>query len=295
MPYREQVQKRCIVEDDLPAFSWPIRPEDRPPVFPVVWEEITPEWAWGGSTGKGIKVCIVDSGIEADHPALAGAVRGGVAVERGPDGPVLREGLHDDLFGHATACAGIIHSLAPEAELYSARVLGPNLKGGGDALVAGVRWAVEQRMDVINLSLSTRKQEYADMLHDLTDEAYFQGAVMVASANNMPVYSYPWLFSSVISVASHAENDPYTFYYNPAPPVEFTAPGVDLELAWSGHSTAVGTGNSYATPHISGIVALIKAKHPQLTPFGLKTVLYYTARNVREALAQRREEAASNG
>lgn len=274
----------------LPAFSWPVNPEDRPPIFVVPWHEVTPDWAWGGSTGAGIKVCLVDSGIEADHPALGGMVRGGVVVERGEDGPVVREEAHGDLFGHGTACAGIIHSIAPQAELYSARVLGQNLKGGGDALVAGIQWAIDSGMKVINLSLSTRKQEYASVLHDLADEAYYRRAVLVASANNTPVYSYPWLFSSVISVASHTERDPFTFYYNPDPPVEFTAPGVDLELAWAGGATSVATGNSFATPHISGIVALILSKHPELTPFQLKTVLYYTARNVRDALGARDRE-----
>jgi subtilisin family serine protease len=220
-------------------------------------------------------------------------VRRGIVVERSEEGPVVKEEPHGDLFGHATACAGIIHGLAPAAELYSARVLGPNLKGGGDALVAGVEWAVENGMNVINLSLSTRKQDYVMALHELADEAYFNGIVIVASANNMPVYSYPWLFSSVVSVASHSEPDPYTFYYNPEPPVEFTAPGVDLELAWAGHSTATGTGNSYATPHIAGIVALILGKHPGLTVFQVKNILYYTAKNVREAMARQREEIRS--
>lgn len=246
--------------------------------------QITPEWAWGGSDGQGVRVCIVDSGIEADHPALEGAVRGGVIVERGPEGVVLREEPHEDLFGHATACAGIIHKIAPAAELYSARVLGQSLKGGGDALIAGVEWAIESEMHVINLSLSTRKPEHAERLHHLADEAYFHNIAIVASANNTPVRSYPWLFSSVISVASHAEPDPFTFYYNPKPPVEFTAPGVDLQLAWAGKSTSSGTGNSYATPHIAGIAALILSKHPGMTVFQLKTVLYYTAKNVREAL-----------
>src|SRR4051812_28453559 len=116
-----------IEQEDLPAFSWPVKPEDRPPIFPVPWHDLTPEWAWGGATGKGVRVCIVDSGIEADHPALEGMARGGIVVEKGEDGPVVKEEEHGDLFGHATACAGIIHSLAPEAELYSARVLGPNL------------------------------------------------------------------------------------------------------------------------------------------------------------------------
>lgn len=280
-------------EQPLPAFSWPTKPEDRPEIFPIPWHEITPEWAWDGGTGRGVKVCIVDSGIDADHPALGGMVRGGVVVERGEEGPILKEQPHGDLFGHATACAGIIHNLAPEAELYSARVLGQNLKGGGAALIAGMGWALENKMDVINLSLSTRKQEHVLALHELTDRAYYQGSVLVASANNTPVQSYPWLFSSVISVASHNEQDPYTFYYNPTPPVEFTAPGVDLELAWTGGGTAVGTGNSYATPHIAGIVARILSKHRELTAFHIKTVLYYTAKNVREALQRGGQEASS--
>lgn len=275
------------MERGLPAFSWPRDREDQPAILPVPWEEITPEWAWGGAAGKAIKVCIVDSGIEVDHRMLGGMVRGGVVVERTNGGAIIREVAHDDLFGHGTACAGIIHRLAPGAELYSAQVLGANLKGGGDALVAGVRWAIENKMDVVNLSLSTRKQEYAAQLHDLADQAYFQGTALVASANNAPVQSYPWHFSSVISVASHAAQDPYTFYYNPHPPVEFLAPGLDVELAWSGGGTSVGSGNSFAAPHIAGIAALILSKHRHLTPFQLKTVLYYTSANVREALMKR--------
>jgi subtilisin family serine protease len=279
-------------EQAIPAFSWPIRPEDQPAIIPVPWQEVTPAWAWGNAAGAGMKVAVVDSGIDADHPLVGGMLKGAAIVERGPDGPVAREEPHGDLFGHGTACAGIIHSLAPEAELYSVRVLGPNLKGGGDILIAGLRWAIERGMDVINLSLSTRKQEHLMPLHELADQAYFRRTILVASANNTPVYSYPWLFSSVISVASHAESDPFTFYYNPEPPVEFTAPGFDLELAWTDGATAVGTGNSYATPHIAGIAALILSKHRQLTPFQLKTILYYTSKNVREALHAPRASSA---
>jgi subtilisin family serine protease len=218
---------------------------------------------------------------------VGGMVRGGIVAERGPEGIEIREEPHEDLFGHGTACAGIIHSIAPEAELYSARFLGTNLKGSGEALIACLRWAIDEEMNVINLSLSTRKEEHVRALHDLADEAYFQNTVIVSAANNTPVYSYPWLFASVISVASHSEHDPFTFYYNPDPPVEFTAPGVDLELAWKDKSTSVATGNSFATPHIAGIVAILLSKHPELTPFQVKSVLYYTSKNVRQALARR--------
>jgi subtilisin family serine protease len=274
-------------DEELPAFSWPTRPEDQPSISPAPNVVVTPDWAWGGSTGKGIKVCIIDSGVEADHPMIGGMLRGGIVVEKGLEGLEVLEQPHEDLFGHGTACAGIIHSLAPEAELYSARFLGANLKGSGAALIECLRWAIDQEMNVVNLSLSTRKEEHVRALHDLADEAYFQNTVIVSAANNTPVYSYPWLFASVISVASHAEKDPFTFYYNPDPPVEYTAPGVDLELAWKDKSTSVATGNSFATPHIAGIVALILAKHRELTPFQIKSVLYYTSKNVRQALARR--------
>jgi subtilisin len=237
-----------------------------------------------------MKVCIVDSGVDGDHRAIGGMLRGGAVVEETDDGIVVTEGMHTDLFGHGTACAGIIHSIAPDAEIYSARVLGKNLKGYGSTFVAGLQWALDNGMNVINVSMSTSKQDFAGILREVADQAYFSNRIIVAAANNTAVYSYPWLFSSVISVACHAEPDPFTFYYNPDPPVEFTAPGVDVDMAWAGGKRATGTGNSFAAPHIAGIIALILAKHPTLTPFQIKSVMYYTAKNVRTELAAAEEE-----
>jgi len=96
----------------------------------------------------------------------------------------------------------------------------------------------------------------------------------------MPVESYPWRFSSVISVGSHEEQDPLTFFYNPSPPVEFFARGVNVDVAWLGGAKIRSSGNSFATPHMSGICTLILANHPELTPFQLKSILYLTASNV---------------
>jgi subtilisin len=159
-------------------------------------------------------------------------------------------------------------------------VLGAGFTGSGDILLGGLKWAVEQGFDVVNMSLSTTKRQFAGILHELTDTAYFRRTVLVASAHNMPVESYPWKFSSVISVASHEERDPFIFFYNPDPPVEFFARGVDVEVAWVGGSKIRCTGNSFATPHMSGICALILGKHPELTPFQLKSVLHLTSTNV---------------
>jgi subtilisin len=266
--------------ESLPAWSLPAGAGERIAIG-VEWpDRITRDWAFGGSTGKGVRVCILDSGVEAGHP-LVGEVDGAVAFRRGEDDEVeVEDDTDGDLCGHGTACAGIVRSLAPECSLYSARVLGAGFKGSGSILLEGLRWAVEQGFDVINMSLSTTKRQFAGLLHELADSAYFRRTVLVASAHNMPVESYPWRFSSVISVGSHEETDPLAFFYNPSPPVEFFARGVGVEIAWLGGGTILSTGNSFATPHMSAICALVLAKHPELTPFQLKSVLYLTANNV---------------
>jgi subtilisin len=267
-------------DDELPAWSLPAESVARIGI-PGGWPgDVDRDWAWGGATGRGVRVCILDSGIERDHP-LVGAVQGAVAISVGPDDEItIAEDEEGDLCGHGTACAGIVRSLAPECELWSARVLGAGYTGSGAALLAGLQWAVEQGFDVINMSLSTTKQRFAAKLHELADTAYFQRTALVASAHNMPVASYPWRFSSVISVASHEDDDPFTFYANPEPPVELFARGVDVPVAWLGGASLRSSGNSFATPHVAGICALIRSKHPELTPFQLKNVLYLTATNV---------------
>lgn len=245
---------------------------------------LTREWAWGNGTGKGVRVAVVDSGIEADHPAVGGMVSGGVVVEFDAryktQVRIFDDAAPRDPFGHGTACAGIIHARAPEAELYSVRVLGKDLTGRAMQFAGGLRWAIEQRMHVVNLSLSTSKRDYYGLFHELADDAYFKNVVLVSAVNNISEPSYPSLYSSVVSVAAHTEQDPLTFYYNPAPPVEFGAPGIDVRVPWRDKSYIISTGNSFAAPHIAGLVALIRGKHPELTPFQIKTVLFACASNV---------------
>ena len=252
---------------------------------------ITPEWAWGGSTGRGVKVAVIDSGIERDHPALGDSVKGGVIVELDEDEEFgIRVDPDDDisdLSGHGTACAGIIHAIAPEAELYSVRVLGRDMRGRAMQFAGGLDWAIENGMQVCNMSLSTSKQDYFGLFHDLADQAAFKNMNLVSAVNNIPAPSYPSTFSSVISVAAHFGSDPFTYYYNPNPPVEFGAPGIDVKVAWLNKQYAVNTGNSFAAPHITGIVALIRAKHPELTPFQVKTVLMACAANTRREEIER--------
>lgn len=264
-----------------PAYSSAFEPSALQPLPRLgPFEEITPEWAWGGSTGAGVKVAVIDSGIEAGHPGVAGPVNGYVEFHEEGERLISSTEQHDDVFGHGTACAGIIRGIAPDCELYSVQVLGPRLTGRGSVFAAGLRWAIENGMHVCNLSLGTTRRDFYSVFHELADLAYFRNTILVTAANNMPTPSFPSVYASVIAVASHDLPDPYRFYYNPNPPVEFGAPGIDVRVAWKGGSWMTSTGNSYAAPHISGLVARIVGKHPGLASFQVKAILRALAANV---------------
>jgi subtilisin len=194
------------------------------------------------------------------------------------DGPaVVEDPERLDVVGHGTACAGIIHGLAPAAGIVSVRVLGPDNRGKGAVFAAGLEWAIERGASVVNLSLSSRSEALMGVFHELADRAYFANVLLVCAANNVPGPSYPSLFASVVSVAAHDVPDAWTWFYNPRPPVEFGARGVDVEVAWRDGGRIVATGNSFAAPHIAGLAALIRAKHPSASPFEVKTILAATA------------------
>ena len=267
------------MSEPLPAWSEPFADPKPGLRRSLRLRGVTRDWAWGGATGAGVRVGIIDSGLENDHPALHGRVVENVAVEIGDDGPVVVPDGPVDMFGHGTACGAIIVGLAPEVELVSIRVLGPDLRGKGTAFAEGLDWAIERGIQVCNLSLSSKSESLYPIFHDLADRAYFRGIALVSAANNVPAPSYPSLFSSVFSVAAHSEPDPWRLYYNPSPPVEFGAWGVDVPIAWKDGGQTVATGNSFAAPHIAGIVALILSKHPGLSPFEVKGILASVADN----------------
>jgi subtilisin len=269
----------------LPAWSAPatVTTSEQFEVCPL--PQVDRGWAWEGADGSGVRVCVIDSGVDATHP-LVGEVEQAWQVEADDLGfPRVAECEPTDRAGHGTGCAGIIRSIAPGVRLSSIRVLTDGKAGSGSALLAGLEYAIEAGFDLVNMSLSTTKAQFRPTLAELADRAYFRRCVLVVSAHNMPVESFPWTFSSVISVASHDQADPLTYFYNPAPPADFHARGARVPVARPGGETGRGTGNSFAAPHITGIAALILSRHPWLTPFQLKSVLYHCAANVGAAPA----------
>ncbi len=248
-------------------------------VLPDLWSAIREDTSWERCTGRGVRVAIVDSGIDTEHPDLKGKVRESVEAVA-EDGKIdFHPSTSGDQAGHGTACAGIISSVAPDAELYSVKVLGPNASGSGDMFLVGLDYAIKQKFHVINLSLGTTKRDYFGPLHDLLDRAYHAGCIVVAAANNLPYPSYPSIFSSsIVSVVKRAGGDPFNFGYRYGHVIELVAPGVEVKTTWPGGGYRQLTGNSFACPYIVGIIALLMEGYPNLTPFQVKTILYAIAK-----------------
>jgi subtilisin family serine protease len=143
-----------------------------------------------------------------------------------------------------------------------------------------LRWAVSAGAQVVNCSLSSNRADNAELFHEIADTAAHAGVVVVCAANNVEGTSIPAVFSSVVSVAAYEGRDPERWLANAEPPVEFGAPGIDVEVAWRGGGTIVTTGNSFAAPHLSGHIARLLGEHPGLTAYEVKTVLRALADNV---------------
>ena len=233
---------------------------------------------WKSRTGKGVEVAIIDSGIDVNHPDLNGKVKTSVEAQADNKRVIFVETDVGDSAGHGTACAGIITKIAPDAEIHSIKVLGAGGIGDGQAFLAGLEYAIKKRFRIINLSLGTTKPQFFAPLHDLLDRAYQSGCIVVAAANNLPQPSFPSVFSSsLISVSKSEESDPLKFGFRYGEVIELTAPGINVRTAWLGSGYKSLTGNSFACPHIVGIIALLLEAHPDLTPFQVKSALYALA------------------
>src|SRR5260370_836421 len=120
-----------------------------------LWTGIQPETIWHGRTGRGVRVAVVDSGIDTEHPDLKGKIKESVEAVA-EDGKIsFRPSTSGDQAGHGTACAGIITSIAPDVDLYSVKVLGANAAGSGEMFLVGLDYAIKHKFRAIILSLST--------------------------------------------------------------------------------------------------------------------------------------------
>ena len=233
-------------------------------------------------SGKGanIRIAVLDSGIEVSHPLLDGLtlVDDLAIVEQGHQiAAVSGEGR--DVYGHGTAIAGIIHQLAPQAEIGSFRVLGEHLRARTLMIREGARLALERGYHILNCSFGCGREDQVLLYKDWIDEAYNLGRHIVASCNNEDFLKREWPghFPSVTTVtftgSAHAE----AFFCRLGQLVEFAARGEDIEVAWLGGGQKKVTGSSFAAPHISALLARLLSGCPSLTPLQAKSLLHTLA------------------
>lgn len=256
---------------------------DETAFFSTMSAYLGPEGDWRSSTGRDVTVAIIDSGVDDAHKDLVNRVTESVEARIEKNKVIFEPSDAGDSAGHGTACAGIIARIAPDTKLASIKVLGASGLGDGQVFLAGLEYAIKKRYKVINLSLGTTKPQFFAPLHDMLDRAYQAGCIVVAAANNLPQPSFPSVFSSsLISVIKSTETDPLNFGFHYGEIIELTAPGVNVRTAWPGGGYRNLTGNSFACPHIAGVVALLLENHPNMTPFQVKSALYAIARENQE-------------
>ena len=209
-----------------------------------------------------IRIAIVDSGIDEAHSGV-NHISGGVCIQVSNAGEIVFSNEHSDCAGHGTACAGIICKKAPNAELFSVRIFDASLTADGRALIAAIQWCIDNKMDVVNLSLGTTDVTLKEPLRKVCRDARKAGLILVAAESNDGRESYPALFPEVIGVTGGAIYEPDGFYYHKHQPIECVARGDKQRVCWLGGKHIMAGGTSFAAPHITGIVARILQQHPK--------------------------------
>jgi type VII secretion-associated serine protease mycosin len=247
--------------------------------------------AWRSSTGAGVTVAVLDSGVDPGHRDLAGSVREGKDFTEGanpPGTPPSR--LHGTYMasliaghGHGPGRKRGIIGVAPDADVLSVRVIledeEPGFRAFNSAerfenvVARGIRYAVDEGADVINMSISKElatREERAAVRYAIS-----KGVVLVAAAGNegdrqvegdFAPYSYPAAVPGVVSVGATDRRLRRASFSNWNSSVLVAAPGVDIMGAGPGDEYWVGRGTSQATALVSGVAALIKARYPDMSP-----------------------------
>jgi subtilisin len=229
-----------------------------------------------------VRVAILDSGIDWRHSWLRRLRRGDDIVLRQEDGRLVSEqGCGEDVFGHGTAVAGIIHALAPEAEVSSYRVLDEGNQARSEIICEGARLAMDRGAHILNCSFGARLRQQVLMFKAWTDRAYLEQRHIVAACNNEDFRRPEWPgdFTNVITVNMAADVAGDVLLANqPGALVEFAALGVNVRVAWLDGWWAVATGSSFAAPRATALLARLLSVHPGLSPWEAKALLLRTAR-----------------
>ncbi|MGW2510618.1 type VII secretion-associated serine protease mycosin [Streptomyces scopuliridis] len=246
---------------------------------------------WSQSTGKGVRVAVIDTGVDVKNPQLKGAVdakSGKNMMDPGlkdDNGDKLERGKEDgttDTVGHGTKIAGIIAArpaggtgfvgLAPEATIIPIQQNDAEGNGTAKTLAQAIDYAVNQaEADVINISQDTADAvKPTPLLEQAVNNALDKEVVVVASAGNDGLggnvkETYPASYPGVLAVASSDRNNERAAFSQSGEFVGIAAPGVDMVSTVPGGGHCADNGTSFSAPYVAGVAALIKSKHKDWT------------------------------
>lgn len=225
---------------------------------------INAQEAWSVYTGLGVKVAVIDTGIDINHQDLV--IYGGVNY-------VAKARSYDDDNGHGTHVAGIIAAtnneegvvgVAFESKLYAVKALDRRGSGYLSDVIRGIEWSIENQMDVINMSLGSDNPSIS--LENVLDYAKSQGLIVIAAAgNDSSAVDYPGAYSSTIAVGAVDNTLALANFSSNGPEVDIVAPGVNIYSTYKSGAYRTLNGTSMATPYIAGLAAMYKQKNPSAT------------------------------
>ncbi len=239
-------------------------PEPGPGTFAELAEGLA------AADGRGQRVAIVDTGIDSTHPWIADRLVASYAVAA--DGRLLACAMGDAV-GHGTAAAGQLLRLAPQAELLSVRIFDSDQSSSSERLLAALRNLRQLDVQIVNLSLSTMRTALALQIGLALDDLWADDVVCVcARGYHRTGRDFPAHFANTLAV-SHAAQPLDRLVFHSRSPVECSAAGVDVAVAWSQGMVRRATGSSYACPLVAGWCARLRSLRPAASPYEIRTLI----------------------
>jgi subtilisin len=237
----------------------PVAPLNTPEETEIPWgvKRVNAAGAWDVNTGKGVKVAIIDTGIDYTHPDLAAHYAGGYNAVSSTSTPL-------DDHGHGTHVAGTVGAIrdakgvvgvAPEAQLYAVKVLDAKGSGTYSNIIAGIQWAVDNKIQVINMSLGGSSGTPA-LASAMTAADKAGVTIVCAAGNSSGVVGYPARYPEAIAVSASDSTDKITSFSCRGPEIAFIAPGANINSCYKGGGYKAMSGTSMSSPHVAGLAAL---------------------------------------
>jgi uncharacterized NAD-dependent epimerase/dehydratase family protein len=224
-------------------------------------------------SGAGIKIGIIDSGY-CPGRSRANIARGADFSRLDPEQVCRTPGAdYRDEIGHGTACAGIIARKAPESLIYPVKIFAEELVADIEKLAAGITWCLENKVNLINLSLGVTEVSARPRLQELCDRAIDEKIFIVAAESNEGVVSYPASLSRVFGVGAGKVRGKYDYFFDDSQTIQFLARGDHQRLDWIDGKQVFMGGTSFAAPQITGIIALFLQRYPDIDYGELVAVL----------------------